>query len=112
MEVSRLAGDFSWYRLSAPGACPPKSMFMLLLIFTAVTLVPILGLWYLQLYLVVTWLACALALLLVCLLFDVLNTYRRYKAWSAQWLCARCHADFPFSMAIRAENAWHRAKSI
>jgi hypothetical protein len=97
MERSGLPAAFAWYTSGESGACPPKSLFVLLLVFAVASLLPALGLWYLGLYPAVSWLGVITLLLLVCLAFDALNTYGRYQAWSRQWVCADCRVVFTLS---------------
>lgn len=94
MDSTALPGPFSWYALSEHGATPPKSLFVILLAFVLASLLPALGLWYLGFYPAMNWLGSISLLLLVCLLFDAVNTCGRYKAWGREWLCADCRVVF------------------
>ena len=105
MERSTLPGAFDWYATGEPGACPPRSLFVILLVFAMASLLPALGLWYLGLYPAMSWLGVITLLLLVCLLFDALNTYGRYQAWSRQWVCADCQVVFTLTGQLVAGPA-------
>jgi hypothetical protein len=85
---------FHWYDQRAPDACPPKSMFVILLMMIIAAVIPAGMFWYMEQYSALTWLASASLMLAGCLLFDALSTYRRYKEWGSEWLCSNCRSAF------------------
>lgn len=85
---------FNWYTLDSPQACPPRSLFVLLLLFTAAVSLPAVGLGFMGHQPAMYWLLGIAAMLLACLLYDVFSTYGRYRDWRAQWLCSRCRRVF------------------
>ena len=94
MNGAVLPRYFRWYSVEEPGAMPPKSLFVLLLLLLLGMTLPFAGLWLLGHYLALRWLSVLLLLVLAALLVDVLATYRRYRQWGVQWLCGECHATF------------------
>ena len=103
MDGGTPVGPFSWYDQRAPGACPPKSLFIIIALMLAGMTLPLAGLWMLGHFMALAWLAGLGALLVAALLFDVLATYRRYKNWGGQWLCGDCRAVFNLPTA-RQDN--------
>ena len=99
LDDAPLLTPFSWYSNRIPGACPPKSLFVVLLLLALGVAIPAVGLWLLGHFLALQWLAVTALLLLAGLLFDVLMTYRRYKAWCGEWLCGECRAVFSLPAA-------------
>ena len=87
-------GVFAWYDESVRGACPPKSLFVVLLAVTGILVLPALGLWVRELYAGLAVLLSSVLVLLGCLCFDLFSTYRRYRAWHGEWLCGECRSDF------------------
>lgn len=85
---------FDWYGERTPGACPPRSLFVTLLALFMGLALPAAGLWHFEHYPALVWLAAAAALLLAGLFVDVQITYRRYRRWAAQWVCADCRTIF------------------
>jgi hypothetical protein len=91
IPVSRV---FHWYDEHTLEACPPRSLFLILLVMMAVLALPAAGLWARDLYPVLAFLGFGIMGLVVTLAFDVFNTYRRYQTWSGQWLCGECRQVF------------------
>ena len=87
-------GVFAWYDEGVRGACPPKSLFVMLLAVTAILVLPAVGLWVRELYAGLAVLLSSLLVLLACLGFDLFSTYRRYRAWHQEWLCGECRSNF------------------
>jgi len=96
-------GPFNWYDQRAPGACPPKSLFVIITLLLLGMTLPLAGLWMLGHFMALGWLALLSVVLLAALLFDVLATYRRYKDWGGQWLCGDCRAVFNVA-SVRHDN--------
>ena len=94
MAGVNIHGVFSWYDSEVRNAYPPKSVLLLLGLPLLLICLPAAGFWLLDYYAATKWLASVVVLLLVCLLFDVLLTYRRYKSWVREWLCGICHQVF------------------
>ena len=94
MNEGPLPGVFNWYSEHTPQACPPKSLFVILLLLLLGMTLPTVGLWLLGYTIALSWLARLALLLWAGLLFDVLMTYRRYKTWGGEWLCGECHSVF------------------
>lgn len=86
--------SFSWYNASTPGACPPKSSFVILLGLVGVVVLP------LGLYLLApefSWLNLSVLIvltLLTGLLVDILLTSKRYQQWNKQRVCGNCIVVF------------------
>ena len=94
MQEQPLSRAFSWYSERTAGACPPKSLFFILLVMLALLGLPAAGLWARELHATLSLLGYALAVLLLCLAADLLVTFRRYRSWGSQWLCGDCRATF------------------
>ncbi len=94
LEQGALPQQFAWYAREGYDLYPPKSLFLILLLLVFMALIPASVFWYAENYPMVEWLALSLLALLACLLVDVLSTYRRYREWSRQWLCADCRRYF------------------
>jgi hypothetical protein len=88
------AGIFAWYDESVRGACPPKSLFIVLLAVTGILVLPAVGLWVRELYAALAVLLSSVLILLACLCFDLFSTLRRYRAWHEEWLCGECRSNF------------------
>jgi hypothetical protein len=103
MEAGCTPRGFEWYSKAFPGALPPKSLFIQ---FGIVALLMLLPLWAMSVVGVISvqWLSLAfsssLVMLVACLMIDLLVTYRRYRSWSEQILCAHCQASFARSQEI------------
>jgi len=87
-------GAFNWYNESDPQVLPPKSLLVMFFLLMMALAIPAGGFWLLGHYPAANMLVSVALLSLFGLLFDVLLTYRRYKAWSAQWICDQCHGVF------------------
>jgi hypothetical protein len=87
-------GHFSWYREDLPRACPPKSLFLTLSVLAVVLAIPMVGMVLYGQQVALDWLLGLGVLLLACLAFDVLMTYRDYKTWCHEWLCDECQLVF------------------
>ena len=87
-------GVFAWYDEGVRGACPPKSLFLVLLAVTGILVLPAIGLWVRELYAVLAVLLSSVLVLLACLCFDLFSTLRRYRAWREEWLCGKCRSNF------------------
>jgi hypothetical protein len=92
MRDEPLPEAFHWYSEAAPNACPPRSLFVLLLVVSVLAAIPAAGLWYLGNYPATAWLGVLGLFLLAALLIDVLSTYKRYRLWAREWLCASCRS--------------------
>lgn len=91
MGETRLDSGFGWYNEDLPRARPPRSQFVLALLFVAALAVPALGFTLLGNYVAVTWLAALVAL---GLLFDLFLIYPQYRDWGGEWLCSECRSVF------------------
>jgi hypothetical protein len=98
MDDTPLTGSFSWYSAGVPHACPPKSLFVMLLLLMLGMVLPAVGLWLLEHYQALQWLSVLSIVLLAALLVDVLRTYRHYKKWGGEWLCGECRSVFSLSL--------------
>ncbi len=87
-------GEFGWYREDIPRACPPKSLFLTLSVLAVVLAIPVMAMVIYGQSIPLQWLLGVGVLLLVCLVFDLLMTYRDYKAWCNEWLCDKCKLVF------------------
>lgn len=87
-------GAFAWYDLADEGACPPKSLFVMLLSLLLMLALPMILVWFIHAYPLLPWLAGVAVLLMLSLALDVGLTYRRYRDWASRWLCASCRSHF------------------
>lgn len=85
---------FAWYDLGEREACPPKSLFVVLLSLSLLLAAPAVVVWFVDAYPTLPWLAGLAALLVVALVLDARLTYRRYRHWAARWLCGSCRSSF------------------
>ena len=85
---------FEWYDLAEEGACPPKSLFVVLLTLLLVLALPAALLWALDVYPALPWLGAAAPLLFSTLVLDARLTYRRYRDWASHWRCGACRHSF------------------
>ena len=92
---------FHWYLDGADGLSPPRSLLVCVAALSLLAAIPgALGLWFFEISLPASSWAILLIPLLA-LLFDVLNTYRRYKRWSNEWVCDKCQRVFtPHSLML------------
>lgn len=90
MRGERLPAGFSWYGNDLPGVCPPKSLFVQLLMFATVGALVAGGLWLLGYFPLTRWLVVVPLLLLGSLLYDAFVTFGRYRAWGSEWVCGDC----------------------
>jgi hypothetical protein len=102
MEERSLPLSFSWYNLSLPRACPPKS---LLVLSSLAAMWPATLLWYLGHYSLQRGIIVGAVILLACLVFDLVSTYPRYKAWRSEWLCGECRSVFSANDVATRRNA-------
>ena len=109
--LSMMGGDqlpgFTWYGESVPGALPPKSLFVRLGVVALGGLLSLVALFYggmLSPQILVGAAFTIAAAVLSCLLLDVLLTYRRYRDWAAEWLCADCCLQFARSGELLPAN--------
>ncbi len=102
MEERSLPTRFSWYNLSLPRACPPKS---LLVLSALAAMWPAALLWYLGQYSLQRCMIVGAVMLLACLVFDLVSTYPRYKAWRCEWLCGECRSVFSSQVVATRRNA-------
>lgn len=86
--------QFAWYGEDVPRACPPKSLFLTLSVLALVLAIPMVGMVVYGEQLALDWLLGLGVLLLVCLVFDMLLTYRDYRCWCDEWLCDECKLVF------------------
>ena len=87
-------GPFAWYSEREPRALPPKSLAIIPgLLLLGMTL-PMIGLWMLGHVVALKWLAFMALALAAGLAIDVFSTYRNYRLWGQQWLCADCREPF------------------
>lgn len=109
MNGASLQGAFGWYDERAHHACPPKSLFVVLLLMTLGAMIPAMGFWVLEHYAAQQWLIAVAGLLLACLVVDAVLTFRRYKDWVGEWLCGDCHQSFtPTPVLELIEPSSHR----
>ena len=94
MADTPLSGTFGWYSEDTRGACPPKSVFFILLLVAMILVLPAVGLWARELYSALYVLLFAFLALLAGLVFDLSATRHRYRSWGRQWLCADCREVF------------------
>ena len=94
MDGAAFGDAFGWYDEKAHHAVPPKSLFIVLSLLLLGLAVPAAGFWFLQHYPALQLLGSVAGILFVCLLTDVLLTYRRYKTWAGEWLCGDCQKVF------------------
>lgn len=97
MNSASTPRGFEWYALEAPGALPPKSLFIQLLSGVLVFTLPLLLIGYFaeisgEVFLTAA--GMALAAVLTCLLADLLLTYRQYRNWAQEWVCGDCQRAF------------------
>jgi O-antigen/teichoic acid export membrane protein len=88
---------FSWYGEHCADAFPPKSLFVVLLILTALC-IPALYMLLPEDAPAAPLIALAVAALSVCLITDVLSTFRRYKLWANQRICGNCRRSYPLQL--------------
>ena len=87
-------GPFIWYDERHPRAMPPSSLAILPGLLLAGMILPMLGFWVLGYQAALGWLAALALVVLAALLVDLLSTYRRYRLWGREWLCADCRETF------------------
>lgn len=92
--------QFAWYDSDSAGACPPKSLAVILGLFVLAAALPAAGLWLLGHTMQVGWLVALMLALIGALLIDVLATYRRYRDWGGEHLCADCRTVFSSAVVV------------
>ena len=85
---------FDWYDEQLPRVYPPRSVFILLLAAALAVSLPAGVLWLVGKQPALYWLGWFAPLLFGGLLLDVVFTYRRYRTWAGEWLCADCRRIF------------------
>jgi len=106
MTGAALGKSFDWYSDSTPGACPPRSLFV---VFTCLLLgisIPALILWIMGYYSALQVFGVVFVGLVACLLLDVLLIYRRYKVWSSHWVCGSCKSVFEYEQKASFGTRW------
>jgi hypothetical protein len=73
---------------------PPSSLAILPGLFLVGMILPMLGFWVLGHRSALMWMAALALVVLAALLVDLLSTYRRYRLWGREWLCADCRETF------------------
>ena len=86
--------SFDWYDLGEEGACPPKSLFVVLLSLLMILALPVTILWALDFYPALPWLGAIALLLFSTLILDARHTYKRYRDWASHWRCGNCRHSY------------------
>ena len=94
MGEAAAPGPFVWYDERYPQAMPPSSLAILPGLFLVGMILPMLGFWVLGHSSALMWMAAMALVVLAALLVDLLSTYRRYRLWGREWLCADCRETF------------------
>ena len=87
---------------------PPRSRFVVTLAVVLCTALPIIGMWFLDMHLAAIWLGGVTLLLVLGLLWDLVLTWRRHRAWAQEYMCPACRAVFtPNSIIFEGFDSGH-----